>query len=63
MGRYKKLVSLNPDRYEWLLESEVIYKYLDYVLACFRHRMVEDSNRADEVISIKSFKEWLDTEI
>ena len=52
--RVEKIVSLNPDRYEWKDFYEMLLEYSGY---CYRagYSRTEDN--------YKTFKEWLDTEI
>ena len=49
--RVEKIVSLNPDKYEWKDFYEMLDKYADYC-----QNLTEGDFR-------KTFKEWLDTEI
>jgi hypothetical protein len=46
----KKLVSLNPDRYEFIEFNEAKYNYYQYAI------LIKDGYT-------KTFKEWCDTEI
>jgi len=50
-----KLVSLNPDEYREMPLAIAGKAYIKYVQTCF------SSQRGD--FSLKSFKEWLETEI
>lgn len=54
----KKIVSLNPQRFEDRYIHTVRDKYLDYVKSVFE--CMEQRNR---ILKVKSFKEWLSTEI
>jgi hypothetical protein len=51
--RVEKIVSLNPDKYEWRDFYEMLNDYSWYCVNCGRM----------DVIGFKTFKEWLDTEI
>ena len=54
--KVRKIVSVNPDKYEW----KEFYKMLDnYAIYCYS---CGESHYVD-VTQIKTFKAWLDTEI
>ena len=51
----KKLVSLNPDRFEKIDAYDALSKYVEY--------MMEYVKIDFDIKEMKSFKEWLETEI
>jgi len=52
----KKLVSLNPDKYEDMDIEVAKVRYIDYVQSCIKSQF--EKNRIP-----KTWQEWLDTEI
>lgn len=52
----KKIVSLNPKRYEYIELKKATHHYQQYVSMCLYH------NKNCKTI-LKTFKEWLTTEI
>ena len=55
----KKLWSLNPDEFKLITLDEAIEKYKIYIV-CVTKYVLRDSTH---VYNIKSFQEWLETEI
>lgn len=56
MSKYlQKLVSLNPDKFEYIPMEEAIDKYSTYI----KHCLESDFN----IYTIKSLAQWLTTEI
>lgn len=71
MQTYKKLTSLNPTAYEDVSEEDARIHYLDYLSSCadsvlrLKARIEKSSYdwQNSYGFTVKSFKEWLDTEI
>ena len=57
--RVEKIVSLNPDRYEWKGFYEMLDAYREY---CF-YGAKSEIMKYSQPDQLKTFKEWLDTEI
>jgi len=53
----EKLVSLNPDQYEWRELHETLLAYRDYCFACCGQAWYTEADQ------LKTFQEWLTTEI
>lgn len=52
----KKLWSLNPDEYHFITLEEAIEKYKIYCISCIKYADMTTNQ-------VKSFQEWLATEI
>ena len=57
--RVEKLVSLNPDRYEWKDFYIMLDAYREYCFLAANSEIMKYT----EPGQLKTFKEWLDTEI
>lgn len=53
----KKLISLNPDEYRYITLDEALQDYHVYIGHCINN--IDDLTAQD----VKSFDEWLETEI
>ena len=54
--RVEKIVSLNPDKCDWFDFYEMLNAYASYCYQCGARDYISLSE-------VKTFKEWLDTEI
>lgn len=55
----EKLVSLNPDKYEWRELHETLEAYRDYCFYCAK----DETGYITQPDQLKTFGEWLTTEI
>jgi hypothetical protein len=55
----QKLWSLNPEKFKWITIDKALKDYADYINAV----RIYSKNEELETLSLKTFKEWLETEI
>lgn len=57
MNKYRKITSLNPTEYKSITLKEALVGYAKYIQYCSEDRYTKTS------MDIKSFKQWMLTEI